>query len=352
MANDEHLSILRQGVETWNKWRIDNPGVVPELQGADLTRLDLRSFNFKQTWLYRADVKEANLEQASLDRANLQLAALPNANLRGASLLGTKLFQSDLTGADLSGADLSDADARHAVLDKCNLHGTALFRTSLEAAFLRGTHFDGALFGGTFFGDVWLVDAEGLERAVHLGPSTIGVETFLASVGRVPESFFLGVGIAGDLVGYARARAPRASSFPSCFISYSSRDPDFTQLIHQDLLAKGVPCWLASENMKIGDKILDRLVQSIRLHDKLLLVLSENSIDSEWVEDEVTTAFEEERKRGRTVLFPVRLDDGIFTTHEPWAAKVRQRHIGDFTNWKDHDAYRKAFERLLRDLET
>ena len=64
----------------------------------------------------------------------------------------------------------------------------------------------------------------------------------------------------------------------------------------------------------IGDKVWDRLDQSIRLHDKLLLVLSANSIGSEWVEDEVTTAFEEERRRGRAVLFPVRVDETVFDT--------------------------------------
>jgi hypothetical protein len=26
------------------------------------------------------------------------------------------------------------------------------------------------------------------------------------------------------------------------------------------------------------------------------------------------------------------------------------RHIGDFTRWKEHDAYTKALDRLLRDL--
>jgi hypothetical protein len=29
----------------------------------------------------------------------------------------------------------------------------------------------------------------------------------------------------------------------------------------------------------------------------------------------------------------------------------RTRHVGDFTNWKGHDSYRKAFDRLLRDLK-
>ena len=51
------------------------------------------------------------------------------------------------------------------------------------------------------------------------------------------------------------------------------------------------------------------------------------------------------------MLFPVRVDDTVFDTEESWAAKVRQRHIGDFRQWKQHDAYQKAFDRLLRDLK-
>ena len=37
--------------------------------------------------------------------------------------------------------------------------------------------------------------------------------------------------------------------------------------------------------------------------------------------------------------------------HSCQAAKARQRHVGDFRNWKDHDAYKKAFDRVLRDLK-
>jgi hypothetical protein len=61
--------------------------------------------------------------------------------------------------------------------------------------------------------------------------------------------------------------------------------------------------------------------------------------------------FAEERQRGTTVLFPVRLDDAVFTTNEAWALKLRDnRNIGDFRHWKDHDAYQKTLARLLRDL--
>jgi TIR domain len=53
-------------------------------------------------------------------------------------------------------------------------------------------------------------------------------------------------------------------------------------------------------------KILDEIDTAIRLRDKVLLILSDHSIKSDWVEDEVKTAYEEERKRGQTVLSPWR----------------------------------------------
>jgi hypothetical protein len=81
-----------------------------------------------------------------------------------------------------------------------------------------------------------------------------------------------------------------------------------------------------------------------------VLIMSEHSINSDWVEDEVTAGFEEERQRGQIVLFPVRLDEAVMSTNEAWAAKLRARNIGDFRKWKDHDAYKQSFDRAVRDL--
>ena len=47
---------------------------------------------------------------------------------------------------------------------------------------------------------------------------------------------------------------------------------------HADLQSKGVRCWFASEDMKIGDRLRPRLDETIRLYDKLLLVLSKTSV--------------------------------------------------------------------------
>jgi hypothetical protein len=78
----------------------------------------------------------------------------------------------------------------------------------------------------------------------------------------------------------------------------------------------GVRCWYAPEDIKIGDRLRPIIDQSIRMHDKLLLILSKHSIDSTWVEKEVETAFEEEQKHGETMLFPIRLDSSIMDTQQ------------------------------------
>jgi len=34
MANEEHVALLKRGVDAWNAWRLKNPDVVPSLLGA------------------------------------------------------------------------------------------------------------------------------------------------------------------------------------------------------------------------------------------------------------------------------------------------------------------------------
>jgi TIR domain len=139
----------------------------------------------------------------------------------------------------------------------------------------------------------------------------------------------------------------------SCFISYSSKDDEFAKRLHADLQNTGVRCWFAPHDLPIGAKTWDAIAAAIRVRDKVLLILSKSAIASDWVENEVSKAFAEERRRKQVVLFPVRIDQTVMNTDEPWARMLRdQRNIGDFRRWKDHDAYQQAFDRVLRDLKT
>ncbi|MEO7145684.1 MAG: TIR domain-containing protein [Bryobacteraceae bacterium] len=149
--------------------------------------------------------------------------------------------------------------------------------------------------------------------------------------------------------------------FHSCFISYSSEDEEIASKLHSDLIARGISCWYAPEDLKIGDKFRSVIDESIKVHDKLLLILSKASIGSRWVETEVEAALEDESRRVQStpehlrgnlpVLFPIRIDDTPFTATDGWAAEVkRTRHVGDFRGWRDPALYQKAVARLLRDL--
>jgi uncharacterized protein YjbI with pentapeptide repeats len=405
MANEEHLAILRQGVEVWNEWRHDQSYFRPDLSGADLKNVNLSMFDLEDAILTGADLTDANMTGANLEHAGLGHARLVGTNMtdafcygagfRGSNVDGANFSKADfiyssLEGVDLTQVELTGACFAEACLDKANLTGKYLdlnFRSaSLENAILTGCvlhrsdfslanlkycDFSGASFyetilvgsdlsgsdlsqaklSGAILGDVDLSCCKGLQSCTHQGPSTIDHRTLQRS-GSLPINFLRGVGLTDNLIEYMPSLLNQPIQMYSCFLSYSSRDQEFAERLHADLQNKGVRCWFAPHDMPIGAKILDTIDEAIRLRDKLLLILSEDAIASDWVEDEVTKAYAEERRRGQTVLFPIRLDDAVLSTEEAWAVKLRDgRHIGDFTRWKDHDAYTRALERLLRDLQ-
>jgi uncharacterized protein YjbI with pentapeptide repeats len=128
MANEEHLKLLKQGVEIWNQWRKDNPEIRPDLNGADLYG----------AYLHEANLVGADLSGADLSMADLYGADLSTANLSGAYLVGADFFEANLSGANLSGADLYEAILRLVNLSGANLSGANLNRTNLINAYLSG----------------------------------------------------------------------------------------------------------------------------------------------------------------------------------------------------------------------
>ena len=155
-------------------------------------------------------------------------------------------------------------------------------------------------------------------------------------------SFLRGCGLPDVLIEYLPALLNVPIRFYSCFISYSSSDQEFAEHTYADLQNKGVRCWFAPEDLRIGDKFRDRIDESIRLHDKLLLILSENSVSSPWVSDEVEAAIEREHREGRTVLFPIKIDEPVMGLRS-WRNDQAHAPHRDFTHWNDHDSYRKTF---------
>jgi len=355
MANSEHLAKLKEGVGPWKDWRKANPEKTADLSGADLSK----------AYLVRAELGFARLNGANLSRAHLNLADLYRADLSGADLTQADLSGSDLSGANLNSADLSGAHLNETNLRDANFADACLVGSDITAAYLRGADLTGADLTGAFaglttFGDNDLSDARGLETVEHIGPSTIGIDTIYRSHGKIPPVFLRGAGVPENFIEYMGSLTGKALEFYSCFISYSTKDQEFADRLYADLQNKGVRCWFAPHDIQAGKKIHEQIDVAIRTHEKLLLILSPKSMNSEWVKMEIRKARKRERTEKKRVLFPVRLasfeairDWELFDADEgkDLAAEIREYYIPDFSDWKNHDSYEKEFKKLLRDLK-
>lgn len=381
MANPEHLAILKQGVKVLNKWREENQGVVPDFYRADLRGADLYNTNLREADLREADLREtdlrgahlsraylnkANLRAVDLSRANLGLAlligaCLDGANLHGASLLGAKLERTNLSDANLQGTNLTDAKLLRANLSGVILHEANLSIAVFVGGILSGADFMNARCSRTMFVNVDLSETKNLDSITHHGPSTIGIDALYKSKGNIPEVFLRGCGVPDQMIEYARSLTGSPIEYYSCFISYSSKDEEFARRVHNDLQAAGVRCWFAPHDIQAGKKIHHQIDEAIRFYDKLLLILSPDSMNSNWVGSEIIRAKKKEDRQDSQMLFPLsivpfqKIKDWEFFDSDSGrdlAREIREYFIPDFSLWKsDHDAYSKAFDRLLRDLK-
>ncbi len=393
MANVNHLKMIKQGPDVWNKWRKDNPGIEPDLAQADLSQVELNQADLSETdfrnatlckatfrgaTLTKADLRGSNLQRASFNLANLSEANLSETILREtdfseAILKRAYLIKADLVGTDLVEADLERADFRWAFLIGCDLRRANLFRvdfrwayliesnlreadlseanlieTNLSKADLRRANLCDALVAWSYFGDIDFSMAKGLHTINHFGPSTLGIDTIHRSKGQISDAFLRGTGIPQKFIEYIAALTEDAFVNYSSFISYSNKDRNFAERLHNDLQGNGIHCWYIPEDMKIGDKVQHHIEQSIRIHEKQVLVLSKNSLIRHWMEREVAHAIEKELKKKKTILVPVRIDTAVLESDQAWAVDLRSsRDILDFTNWKEPGSYQKSLDRLL-----
>jgi uncharacterized protein YjbI with pentapeptide repeats len=400
MANPEHLAILKQGVEVWNKWRHENCAARPDLSGirlveftpyvfspayyrphpaergdvvrawssgewresdwkdgwvsdldsanlseCDLSMTDLSGAHFEKAILrgaklrranafladfVEADLSEVDFSMSKLDQASFRKSKVVKARFTEASPLGTSFEMADLKGSDftattLRGVNFSNSSLSQTKLENCYIDSLVFVdlrhawsygyypkqtnRTEFNMATLNGANLRGAivrnadlwkadlssaLLGNNSWDDVDLSRVTGLNSANHSGPSTVGIDTIYRSKGDISEVFLRGAGVPENFVAFMKSLTGAAFEFYSCFISYSTRDHDFGNRLHADLQNKGVRCWFAPHNIQGGKKIHEQIDDAIRINDRLLVILSDHSMNSEWVKTEIANVRQRE----------------------------------------------------------
>lgn len=162
---------------------------------------------------------------------------------------------------------------------------------------------------------------------------------------------------------YKRApgEAPHVTGkhFQSCFLSYSHRDEAFASQLVARLRSEGVRVWFAAEDLNPGQKIHEEVGKAIDNFDRLVVVLSEHSMRSPWVQSEVRKARRREVRDACRVLFPISLVS--FDTLKQWelfdadsgqdlAVEIREYLIPDFSRWRDAAVFETQTRALLSGL--
>jgi uncharacterized protein YjbI with pentapeptide repeats len=336
------------------------------LNGASLGSAFVREANLSQANLLAANLRDANLSYANLSDANLTLA-----NLGAADLQGANLHKTDLTKAHLSGTSLRRADLSSARLARTNLTKANLMETRFIGADLTETNLSEAKLGATVFANSDLSKIVGLERVDHRGPSHISMDTFILSKGRLPEIFLRGCGLSDADIEYAKLSNPeltleeinkilnkihdlsaaQARQTSPLFISYSQANSQFVDKIGSKLAEKGIRYWCDIHEMKAG--MLGKQSDGVIGHNpRVLLVLSKDSLSSDWVEHDVRAASGLEQETGRKVLCPVAVDDSWKDSKWPkrMMEQIMQYNILDFSVWKDNGKFEESFRKLIEGL--
>ena len=146
----------------------------------------------------------------------------------------------------------------------------------------------------------------------------------------------------------------------SCCVIYSNKDELFAKQLYGDLRSNGVSCYFAPQDLEGGKKLHLHVATASRTQDRVLLILSDTSMSSNWVKSEISNARSREASEKRQMLFPISL--APFDHIRAWicldgntgisrAREIREYLILDFSNWTNPDSYRQALERLVRDLK-
>jgi uncharacterized protein YjbI with pentapeptide repeats len=393
MADETHVAILKQGTSVWNKWRVENSAVRPDLSDTDLRGLNAVWFN--ERYYHEQDCINAELavDYEDAERVFVSLGQIWDSNgetltwddrlglnLRHADFTHARLDGADLSWADLEGAVLKDATLDHAdlryaslkdaifcraSLESGNLRFADLTRTDLTQAFLRDTDLSNAQFAqtvltgaglqSTVFAGVDLSTAVGLDTLRHYGPSTIGVDTLFKSRGRLPDAFLSGAGVPESLIAFIKSQSGRDWDSYYCFISFNQADSQFVDRLHEDLWSRGVRCWQWKKSATWGKGLWREIDDAIRVSDRVIVVCSEHSLKAPGVIREISRAIEKENrliKEGKEadVVFPLLLDDHIFDWEHELKTDLISKVAGDFRTWKNPQDYNTSLSRLIKVL--
>jgi hypothetical protein len=94
------------------------------------------------------------------------------------------------------------------------------------------------------------------------------------------------------------------------FISHSSSDKQTAIQLAHGLRQRDIAVWIDHEQIRFGDSVPGKIAEGLKQCDAILVLISTSFMASSWCRSEYEPLLTREINEGRTVVIPLRLDDG------------------------------------------
>lgn len=89
------------------------------------------------------------------------------------------------------------------------------------------------------------------------------------------------------------------------FISHSTKDKRFVRTLKEDLNENNIETWVDEDQLDIGDSLIDKIESSLEESTHFLIILSPNSVNSDWVKLELNKAIKQVSEKLMKKIIPV-----------------------------------------------
>lgn len=127
----------------------------------------------------------------------------------------------------------------------------------------------------------------------------------------------------------------------SIFLCHSSKDKFFVRELAERLNEVGIKVWIDEAELNVGDSLTQIIGNAINKCDYFGIVLSENSINSEWVQKELQIAMHKEIRGEKIVVLPILLENVILPPF------LSDKLYADFSS---AEKFELTFPKILRAL--
>lgn len=128
----------------------------------------------------------------------------------------------------------------------------------------------------------------------------------------------------------------------SIFLSHSHQDKNFARRLAFDLRKAGANVWIDEAELKIGDSLIEKISEGLENMEFVGAILSNSSVSSKWVKQELKVALTEELKLGKIKVLPILVEDCDIPTF------LKDKLYADF---RDFDRYDVELEKICDRLE-